>query len=83
MRQSQVVVSEKRAPAGAPPVAVPEKPDGRTRAAALGADADAERTASIRLAAYGLYEARGKTDGHDIDDWLAAETALRSGSGQA
>lgn len=81
MRQSQVVVSEKRAPAGAPPVAVPEKPDGRARAAALGADA--ERTASIRLAAYGLYEARGKTDGHDIDDWLAAETALRSGSGQA
>ncbi len=27
----------------------------------------------IRLRAYELYEARGREDGHDLDDWLQAE----------
>jgi hypothetical protein len=27
----------------------------------------------IRLRAYQLYEARGRQDGHDLDDWLQAE----------
>jgi hypothetical protein len=27
----------------------------------------------IRLRAYQLYEARGREDGHDLDDWLRAE----------
>ena len=30
----------------------------------------------IRLRAYELYEARGREDGHDIEDWLQAETEL-------
>jgi len=27
--------------------------------------------------AYALYVARGRTDGHDVDDWLQAERELR------
>jgi hypothetical protein len=27
----------------------------------------------IRLRAYALYEARGREDGRDLDDWLQAE----------
>ena len=27
----------------------------------------------IRRRAYELYEARGREDGHDLDDWLGAE----------
>ena len=30
----------------------------------------------VRLRAYELYEARGRGDGHDIEDWLQAETDL-------
>ena len=30
----------------------------------------------IRLRAYELFEVRGREDGHDIEDWLQAETEL-------
>jgi hypothetical protein len=30
----------------------------------------------IRVRAQELYEARGREDGHDIEDWLQAETEL-------
>jgi len=30
----------------------------------------------IRLRAYELYEARGREDGHEVGDWLQAETEL-------
>jgi hypothetical protein len=30
----------------------------------------------IRLRAYQLYEARGKKDGHELDDWLRAEEEI-------
>lgn len=74
MSKAQVVVSKKRALIEAPVPAAPEKPDVPATAVAL--DADAERVARIRKAAYGLYEARGKSDGHEVEDWLAAEAAL-------
>ena len=46
------------------------------------APADSARTASadkdeITRRAYRLYEERGRVAGHDLDDWLAAEVALR------
>jgi hypothetical protein len=28
----------------------------------------------VRLRAYELYELRGKEDGHDLEDWLQAES---------
>jgi Protein of unknown function (DUF2934) len=31
----------------------------------------------IRLRAYQLYEARGREDGHELDDWLRAEEEIR------
>ncbi len=31
----------------------------------------------IRQRAYGLYERRGRTDGHDLDDWLQAEREIK------
>lgn len=30
----------------------------------------------IRCRAYALYEQRGRGDGHDLDDWLRAESEL-------
>jgi hypothetical protein len=31
----------------------------------------------IRLRAYELYEARGREDGHEVEDWLRAEDEMR------
>jgi hypothetical protein len=30
----------------------------------------------VRRRAYELYEARGKEDGHDVEDWLRAESEV-------
>jgi hypothetical protein len=30
----------------------------------------------IRKRAYEIYEARGREDGHDLDDWLIAESEV-------
>jgi len=35
----------------------------------------------IRLRAYELYEAHGREDGHEVDDWLQAEAEIL-GAGQ-
>lgn len=32
--------------------------------------------AQIRLRAYELYVLRGREDGHDLDDWLQAESEI-------
>lgn len=34
----------------------------------------------IRMAAYALYEARGRAHGHDLDDWLNAKAQLDAAS---
>lgn len=39
-----------------------------------------QREAMIREAAYSHYAKRGYTHGHDLDDWLAAETELERGT---
>jgi hypothetical protein len=38
---------------------------------------------AIARRAYELYQARGGTDGADMDDWLQAERELRAGDGPA
>ena len=38
-----------------------------------GAEAVAER---IRIRAYELYEERGREDGHEVEDWLRAESEV-------
>jgi len=35
-----------------------------------------ERQEKIRQRAYELYEARGREEGHDFDDWLKAEAEI-------
>lgn len=51
-------------------------------------DGEGGHEEAIRLAAYACYEARGRTDGHALDDWLAAKEqversgAAHSGAGQ-
>lgn len=42
---------------------------GRTAAEETGEE-------QIRLRAYELYEAHGRTDGHDVEDWLEAEAEI-------
>lgn len=37
--------------------------------------ADAVEVAKV---AYGLYELRGREDGHDLEDWLKAEMIVRA-----
>jgi len=32
----------------------------------------------IRRRAYEIYEARGREDGHDLDDWLLAEEEINA-----
>jgi hypothetical protein len=32
----------------------------------------------IQLRAYELYEQRGRTDGHELDDWVQAECEIKS-----
>ena len=39
-------------------------------------ETDSTRLDRIREAAYRMYVARGHRDGHDVEDWLAAEAAL-------
>ena len=36
----------------------------------------AELEQAIRLRAYELFEQRGRQDGHDLEDWLQAQTEL-------
>lgn len=37
----------------------------------------------IRTRAFELYEERGKEDGHDLDDWLKAESEITQGKSAA
>ena len=37
---------------------------------------ETDREQQIRSRAYQLYEARGREDGHAVDDWLRAEQQL-------
>jgi Protein of unknown function (DUF2934) len=41
-----------------------------------GAISDSSRTQAISAIAFALYEARGREDGHELDDWLRAEAQV-------
>ncbi len=36
----------------------------------------------VRTRAYELYEARGREDGHDVEDWLEAEAEITGRTGR-
>lgn len=75
MNRKQMAPLAQRAVVPKPALAVAVRPDGapRRRAAAEPGKPRAER---VREVAYQLYEARGRADGHELDDWLAAEAAV-------
>ncbi len=70
------------------PTTRPSKAKPAAPAQAARADSEIDREGDIRLTAYCRYEARGRTDGHALDDWLAAEAqveqsdAAHSGPGE-
>jgi hypothetical protein len=43
---------------------------------------DNELVAKIAARAYQLYEARGRADGLDVQDWLQAEREIRLSAGE-
>ena len=45
--------------------------------------AEEDREEQIRRRAYEVYEARGREDGHDVEDWLAAEAEITGTTGIA
>jgi hypothetical protein len=45
--------------------------------------AEMDREEQIRLLAYELYEARGRGDGHDVEDWLEAEAGINGATERA
>lgn len=50
----------------------PPKPTNRT------IQPNSELQEKIRRRAYELYEQRGRTAGHNVDDWLQAETEMQT-----
>jgi hypothetical protein len=48
----------------------------RTRTFNQTTECSAELNDRIRCRAYELYEQRGREDGHDLEDWLRAESEL-------
>jgi hypothetical protein len=50
--------------------------NARQKAPATGASDPQELEHQIRQRAYELYEAGGRQDGHEVDDWLRAEEAI-------
>jgi hypothetical protein len=50
-------------------------PDVMKKAPVTARSARQERR-QIRLRAYELYEARGREDGHELEDWLRAEEEI-------
>lgn len=56
-----------------------ENPRSETEATNVNVPAE-ERQGQIRLRAYELYEARGREDGHEIEDWLQAEADVMPSS---
>jgi hypothetical protein len=65
-----------------PPAASPgPAPDSRNIPAAAPAQTP-DLQEAIRTRAYELYEQRGRAEGHDVEDWLQAETEIRARQSQ-
>ena len=46
---------------------------------AITSDVSEEQLEQIRRRAHELYEARGREEGHDLEDWLQAEAEIVGG----
>lgn len=63
-----------RAVIAKPPLAMVVNADGPTAMSQRSTDPDREQR--VRDAAYALYESRGCSPGHDLEDWFAAEASV-------
>ncbi len=50
--------------------------DPPKRSPVIKADENQELEEQIRLRAYALYEARGRQNGHDLEDWYRAKEEI-------
>lgn len=66
MTPEGVNITMKRTPTTIPP----------TTTANRTTECSAELNEQIRCRAYELYEQRGREDGHDLEDWLKAESEV-------
>jgi hypothetical protein len=57
------------------------KPDSRNKPVATVEPPQVEE--EIRKRAYGLFEARGREEGRELEDWLRAEGEIRGGKSDA
>ena len=74
MDQQQVSRTTSRALAKKPALAVVAKDEGRSLPVEPTPTIAGDEI--IRQRAYALYEARGRVDGHELEDWLNAEAQL-------
>ena len=65
---------------GQPPISSPQaKPLAKSDAMPKSGPVSAVLEQDVRLAAYELYERRGGTPDHAVEDWLTAEARLATG----
>jgi hypothetical protein len=75
--QNAALSAENAAPANPPPTTLSGALHEHGVELDRGAVAQAPTHEEIALRAWGYYMEAGMTDGHDVDDWLRAEAALR------
>ena len=80
MNRKQGVPSAQHAVGPNPALAMVVRQNGQARRRA-GAEPGSSRADRIREVAYQLYEARGRVEGHDVADWLAAEATVDGNAG--
>ena len=79
MKQTSSSAVRTRAAVKRPPTALMQN-DG-AHANPNGSATESPHAVRIHEVAYALYEARGCVDGHDLEDWLAAEAAVAREAG--
>ena len=52
-------------------------------AAPQASESSADLTEQVRCRAYDLYEQRGREDGHELDDWVQAESEIANQGAKA
>ncbi len=59
------------------------KPAATKATAGSRVDSGEDRESLVRETAYTFYEARGRLDGHDLEDWLRAEGQVARAFGES
>jgi hypothetical protein len=74
MKQPHGTAITPRAAARKPTLSVVAK--GKRAAQPAEQASEASREEVVRRTAFGFYEARGRVDGHELEDWLKAEAEV-------